>query len=202
MPCGCQEARRSAQEGGQEIGPAAGLQRRRRIAVRGAKRAVSAAGFDAVGCAKRSVRTFAAPTVRTADRRPSLDRDISGRPCAHHRHQLPLDKFLPPIALRIKQRGQIAVLDPASGAAAATGLGAVGDAEARLPIMARSLAPSPTARVSSHGQPRPARSSRALRAWPRARGSARRPRRSAPAFPISTFARVRLEADRVGDRGR
>ena len=38
-----QEARRPAEEGRQEIGPAAGLQRRRRIAVRGAERAVGAA---------------------------------------------------------------------------------------------------------------------------------------------------------------
>ena len=38
-----QEARRSAEKGRQEIGPAAGLQRRRRIAVRGAERAVEAA---------------------------------------------------------------------------------------------------------------------------------------------------------------
>ena len=36
----CQEARRSAEKGRQEIDPAAGLQRRRRIAVRGAERAV------------------------------------------------------------------------------------------------------------------------------------------------------------------
>ena len=114
-----QEARRPAEEGRQEIGAAAGVERRRRIALRRAERAV---GTVAVGATESSARPS---HRRSCDHR--IARHSRGR-----RRELRPHKLVPPIPLRIQQRGEVAVVDPRRGGGGDRGLGVIGDAEAGL----------------------------------------------------------------------
>ena len=141
------EARRHAEEGRQEDRAASGRHRRRRHAVRGA-----------------------------ADRVIAVAPEYEGRPSRPPFLSYGMTKRRAPIALRVKQRRQIAVVDARGGGLRHRGLGVVGDAEAGgfdhrdvvgavadrhafLPAQARAVFAAPSAR----------------RAWLRGRGSARRP---------------------------
>ena len=116
-----QEARRPAEEGRQEIGAAAGLQRRRRTALRRAERAVGE-----VEAATDIERTVPRPFAETTSEHDWIARIRGDDETYPH-------KLVAPIALRIQQRGEIAVVDPRGGRGRDRGLGVIGDAEAGLP---------------------------------------------------------------------
>ena len=185
-----QEARRPTEEGRQEVGPAAGLQRRRRTALRGAERAVgphrhaSSRDVDCLGMNASS---------------GDADADALGRVAGTYHV---LHKLIPPIALRIQQRGEVAVVDPRRGRGGDRRLGVVGDAEPggfdHAEIVG-AVADRPACRSSSRSKiSRSSISVASLAARPRI-GSVTSPV-SLPSCDHQFIGAVFLKSDHCGDR--
>ncbi len=182
------EADRCAEEGRHEVRAASGGQRQWRTALRRAE-------FVVAPCH---------PGARSGARASPVRSSGSGRDHLRHRRSDAIPRQTRPAcspaytAARVRSPWSIA----RGGGGRNRGLGVIGDAEAGLAaIMARSLAPSPTAIVSLGVEIEDGATVRAAsRAWLRGRGSAPRPCRSACSPSINErVGAVLVEADHCRD---